>query len=269
MKKIVYKTIVLLALSIFITACSSDDNNEKNTTGTGKLGLKFDNSFGDNDLILETQPNTTKNNEVLKINLVRYIVSNIVLTKADGTTFTYPKAQSYFIADEGDATAGYQFNLTDVPAGDYTKVKFGIGVDKEQWLLGASGQGDFLAKAQAKDLIWSWSAGYKFIAFEGTFTSSTVKTPVPFMVHTGQIGTAYNYTEVTLDLPTKALVRTTITPAIHIVTDLSKILDGENTIKLSDYNKGGMGAMIMGGEALPKITANISKMFRIDHVHNN
>jgi hypothetical protein len=27
--------------------------------------------------------------------------------------------------------------------------------------------------------------------------------------------------------------------------------------------------MIMGGEALPKITTNISKMFRVDHVHND
>lgn len=89
------------------------------------------------------------------------------------------------------------------------------------------------------------------------------------MIHTGQIGGAYNYTEVTLDLPTKALVRKNIKPAIHVVTDLSKILDGENTIKLSDYNEAGMGAMIMGGEALPKITTNISKMFRVDHVHND
>jgi hypothetical protein len=267
MRKILYKAAAILALSAFVTACSSDDA-EDNKAETGKIGLKFDNSFGDNDLILETQSNTTKNNEVLKINVVRYIVSNIVLIKADGTSFTYPKAQSYFIADESDA-AGYQFDLTDIPTGDYTKIKFGIGVDKEQWQLGAAGQGDFLAKAQAKDLLWSWSAGYKFLAFEGTFTSATVTTAAPFMIHTGQIGTAYNYTEVTLDLPTKALVRSNIKPAVHIVTDLSKILDGENTIKLSDYDEAGMGAMIMGGEALPKITTNISKMFRVDHVHND
>ncbi|OOV17594.1 MbnP family protein [Flavobacterium sp. LM4] len=267
MKKILYK-LIIVTLGIFITSCSSDDEQNNTATETGKLGLKFDNSYNDNDLILDTQVITTANNEKLKVNVVRYIVSNIVLTKSDGTTFTYPKAKSYFIADEDDA-AGYQFDLADIPAGDYTKVKFGIGVDKEQWQLGASGQGDFLAKAQAKDLLWSWSAGYKFLAFEGTFTSATVTESSSFMIHTGQIGTSYNYIEVTLDLPTKALVRKNITPAIHVVTDLSKILDGENTIKLSDYNEAGMGAMIMGGEALPKITANISKMFRIDHVHND
>jgi hypothetical protein len=267
MKKILYKAIVLLVISTSITACSNDDDENANAE-TGKIGLKFDNSYGTNDLILDTQTNTTVNNEKFKINVVRYIVSNIVLTKADGSTFTYPKAKSYFIADES-TVAGQKFELTDIPAGDYTKVKFGIGVDKEQWLTGASGQGDFLAKAQAADLLWSWSAGYKYFAFEGTFTSATVTTPTSFMIHTGQTGTAYNYTEITLDLPTKALVRGNISPDIHIVTDLSKILDGQNTIKLSDNNMGGMGAMIMGGTILESITANISKIFRVDHVHND
>ncbi|MFM2370190.1 MAG: hypothetical protein RL619_2511, partial [Bacteroidota bacterium] len=90
-----------------------------------------------------------------------------------------------------------------------------------------------------------------------------------FMVHTGQTGTDYNYTEVTLDLPTKAMVRTTITPEIHVVADVSKIIDGTNKIKLSDNNVGGMGAMIMGGTSLPLITANLNGMFTVAHVHND
>lgn len=266
MKKILYKAVAILAITVAVSACSSD--NDEGISGTGKIGLKFDNSFGLNDLILETQGNKTSNNEVLKITNVKYIVSNVVLTKSDGTLFTYPKAKSYFIADEA-SDAGYKFILTDIPAGDYVKVKFGIGVDKEQWQLGASGQGDFLAQAQVAGMLWNWTAGYKFLAFEGNFTSATVTTPVPFMIHTGQTGTDYNYTEVTLDFPTKALVRTNIQPDVHIITDLSKILDGPNKIKLSDYNKGGMGAMIMGGATLPLITANVATMFRVDHVHND
>ena len=267
MKNTLYRALAIVTLSMSLFSCSSDDNNET-ITGNGKITLKFDNSYGANDLILNTQGNTTSNNEVLKINLVKYIVSNVVFTKADGTTFPYPKNKSYFIADESTA-AGQQFQLADIPAGDYTKVKFGIGVDEEQWKLGAAGQGDFLAKADAAGMMWSWAAGYKFLAFEGTFTSSTVTTATPFMIHTGKTGTDYNYTEVTLDLPTKALVRTNITPAVHIITDLSKIIDGKNKIKLSDNNMGGMGAMIMGGANLPLITQNISAMFRVDHVHND
>jgi hypothetical protein len=266
MKNTFYKALAIVALSIALTSCSNDDNDD--VSGSGKIILEFDNAFGTNDLILNTQGNTTSNNEVLKVSLVKYIVSNVVLTKADGTTFTYPKSKSYFIADQATA-AGREFELSDVPAGDYVKVKFGIGVDEDQWKLGASGQGDFLAQADAAGMMWSWAAGYKFLAFEGTFTSATVANATPFMIHTGKTGTDYNYTEVTLDLPTKALVRTTIKPEVHIITDLSKIIDGTNKIKLSDNNMNGMGAMIMSGANLPLITKNVSTMFRVDHVHND
>lgn len=267
MKNTLYKALALVAISISLTACSNDDN-KNDLSGSGSLILEYDNGFGANDLILNTQGNTTSNNEVLKVSLVKYIISNVVLTKADGTTLVYPKSKSYFIADEGSAD-GHEFKLTDIPAGDYTKVKFGIGVDEDQWKLGASGQGDFLAKADKAGMLWSWAAGYKFLAFEGTFTSATVTTATSFMIHTGKTGTNYNYTEVTLDLPTKALVRTAITPTVHIKIDLSKIIDGTNKIKLSDNNAGGMGAMIMGGANLPLITQNISAMFKVDHVHND
>lgn len=265
MKNLIYKAIAVLALSATFTACSNDDET---ISGTGNLAIEFDNSFKGDDLILDTQANTTASNEVLKISSIKYIISNIVLTKEDGTTFTYPKSESYFIVNEADL-ATHVLNLKDVPAANYTKVTFGIGVDKEQWDAGATGQGDFLATAQAAGMMWSWSAGYKFVAFEGTFTSATVTTPVPFKVHTGQTGTDYNYTTVALDLQTKALVRSTITPQIHIITDLAKILNSTNVIKLSDNNPNGTGANIMGGANLPLVTANVATMFSVDHVHND
>lgn len=265
MKNLLNKAIAIIAISVVFAGCT---NNDEVISGTGNLGLEFDNAFGSNDLILNTQTNTTSNNEVLKISTIKYIISNIVLTKEDGTTFVYPKSESYFIVDEA-TEASHLLELTNVPAANYTKVKFGIGVDKAQWELGATGQGNFLATAQAAEMMWSWSAGYKFLAFEGVFTSPTIANSTAFMVHTGQTGTDYNYTEVTLDLPTKAMVRTTIAPEVHVVADLSKIIDGTNKIKLSDNTMGGMEAMIMGGANLPLITANLKGMFTVAHVHND
>lgn len=259
MKNLLNKAIAIIAISAAFASCSSD---EVAVTGTGNLDIEFDNSYGDNDLILSTQENTTSNNEVLKINTLKYIISNIVLTKEDGTTYTYPKSQSYYIIDESDSEKRIA-GLVDIPAGNYTKVTFGIGVDKAQWDLGATGQGDFLATAQAAGMMWNWSAGYKFVAFEGTFTSPTVTTTTDFKVHTGQTGTDYNYTEVTLTLPSNAMVRTTITPEIHVVADASKIIDGTNKFKLSD------SATIMGGSSLALITANLTNMFTVAHVHND
>ncbi|MFT3793842.1 MbnP family protein [Flavobacterium sp.] len=259
----------LAAATMLLTSCNSDDDNAiTNTTGTGNLKVEYDNSYAGNDLILGTQPNTTSNAEVLKISTVKYIVSNIVLIDENGVAFTYPKSQSYFIINEADENS-LMLNLQNIPAANYTKIKFGIGVDQAQWELGADGQGDFLAHADAEEMLWSWSAGYKFLAFEGQFTSPSVTTETDFMVHTGKTGSDYNYTEVTLDLPQKALVRSAITPEIHVVADLSQIIDGGNKIKLTDHNMGGMGAMIMGGAALPLITQNLNAMFHVAHVHND
>lgn len=257
--------LAVMAMACALFSCSKE---EENISGQGNIGLEFDNVFGSADLILNTQSNVTSQGETLKISDVKYIVSNIVLTKEDGTKFIYPKSESYFVVDELN-TLTHEIELEKIPAGNYTKITFGIGVDKAQFDLGATGQGDFLTKAQDAGMMWSWSAGYKFVLFEGMFTSSTVTTDTMFMVHTGQTGTNYNYTEITLDLPSKAMVRTNITPDVHIFADVAKIIDGNNKILLSDNNMGGMGAMIMGGANLPLITANLNGMFTVNHVHNN
>lgn len=265
MKNLLNKAIVIIVLSTVFAGCTS---NEEVISGTGNLGLEFDNSFGANDLILGTQTNTTSNNEILKINRIKYIISNIVLIKEDGTTFTYPKSESYFIVDEATESS-HLLELINVPAANYTKVKFGIGMDQAQYNLGETSQGAFLAKAQAAAMIGSWSQGYINLDFEGSFTSSTVTSATNFMVYAKKTAAANNYTEVTLDLPTKAMVRTTISPEIHIVSDVSKIVDGTTKFKLSDYTMTGMGAMIMDGANLSLITANLKGMYTVAHVHND
>jgi hypothetical protein len=261
-------TIAILVITLVLTSCSKDDNNSNTLTGQGKLSVEFDNVFGDANLILNSQANVTSQGETLNISDVKYIISNIELTKEDGTVFVYPKANSYFIVSEANL-ASQVLELENIPAGNYTKIKFGIGVDETQYNAGETVQGDFFAAAQNENMAWTWSAGYKHVLFEGMFTSATVATPTVFMVHTGKSGANYNYTNVTLNFPDKALIRTTITPDVHIFANVAKIIDGTNKVKLTDNNMGGMGAMIMSGDNLPLITANLTDMFTVDHVHND
>lgn len=259
-------TLAVLATTLVLASCSNDSKDD--TSGTGNIGIEFDNVYGDANLILDTQSNVTSQNETLKISAVKYIVSNIVLTKEDGSTFTYPKSQSYFIVDESDEES-QTLDLTGIPAGNYTKIKFGIGVDQQQYELGATAAGNFWTLAQNEGMEWGWTGGYKHVLFEGLFTSATVTEPTSFMVHTGKQSEAYNYAEVTLNFPNSAQVRTNVTPDVHIFADVSKIIDGTNKINLSANNGMGMGAMIMGGENLTLITQNLPGMFTVNHVHND
>lgn len=250
--------IAVVAIVLAFTSCSKDDEA---VSGVGKLTVEFDNVYKTATFAFATNY-TNSNNEVVSITQAKYIVSNIVLTKKDGTIFIIPKSDSYFIVDEAIA-ASTNLNLINIPAGDYKSIKFGIGVDQAQWELGADGQGDFLTQAQTAGMMWNWTGGYKFVNFEGSFTSSSVTTATNFQVHTGKTGTAYNYTEVTLNFPDNALVRKTITPTVHLFADLSKIIDGTNVINLSEQ------AAIMGGAKLTLVTENVSSMFSINHVHND
>lgn len=269
MKNTVNNILAVLATALLLISCNDSDNSFlSNPVGKGSLTVEFDNSFAGNDLILNAPNMATSGNEVLKISNIKYIVSNIVLTDENGNVFTYPKSESYFIINEADPGSLF-LTLSNIPAANYTRLQFGIGVDRAQWELGAEGQGDFLSHADAQDMLWSWASGYKFLALEGKFTSTTVSADTDFMIHTGKTGTAYNYAEITLELPQKALVRTGLTPEIHVVADLSKTIDGAQKIRLSDHNMGGMGAMIMGGQTLEVITQNLLEMFSVAHVHND
>lgn len=258
------KIAAVVAIAISLFSCSNDDEI---ISGEGNLKLEFDNTYGTANFAFNTEY-TNSNGEKVKATQLKYIVSNIVLTKADGTTFTYPKSSSYFIVDEA-TTASQILNLANIPAADYTSVKFGIGVDRAQWELGATGQGDFLAAAQTAGMTWNWTGGYKFVAFEGNATSATLTTPRNYRVHTGKVVVnnveTYNYAEITIPFPSVAKVRTTITPQVHIIADAKKIVDGENKIAVT----AGTSGDIMSGDRLALITANVSKMFTIDHVHND
>jgi hypothetical protein len=252
--------VAVMALALVFTSCSDDDNNK--ITGQGNLKLEFDNMYGSSNLAFNT-PYPNSNGEVVKINNAIYIISNIVLTKTDGSTYIVPKSQSYFFVNEANV-ASTILNLPNIPAGNYNKVTFGVGVDQAQFDAGASGQNGMWEIAQGLGMTWSWTAGYKFIKFEGTYTSSTTTTDTPFKVHTGKTGDVYNYAEVTLDFPDNALVRTNITPQVHIMADLKKLIDGTTKINFDE------GASVMGGTKVQNISANnVPTLFEVRHVHND
>lgn len=274
--------IAFFASSLFLTACNSDDSSsiiEENTFGDAEL--YFDNGVNGDKLILGNSYKYS-NGETLTINRFNYIISNVILIKADGTEYVYPKAKSYFVvSEEADL---HTISLENIPAGDYVKVKFGLGVDNQRYLEGETAQQEFWNYAASHNLTWTWSTGYRFINFEGTFTPATAAkhedpaheepgTGTPgmynFQIHQGSNTATDNYREITLNLPTTARVRKGDKPSIHIITDANKIADGTNKIVLKDnLNAAGTNASIMGGENLIKIAENTLQMFTVDHVHN-
>lgn len=258
MKFQIKNSVAVLALALAFTSCTDDNET---ISGEGAIKLEFDNVYGAANLAFNT-PYTNTNGEVIKVTNAIYIISNIVLTKEDGSTYTVPKSESYFFVNEADA-ASTILNLPNIPAANYTKVSFGVGVDQAQFNAGADGQGTMWTDAQALKMTWSWAAGYKFLRFEGT-VNSTSRKDAAFRVHTGKTGDIYNYTTINLDFPSKAKVRTDVTPDVHIFADLKKVIEGKTVINFED------ALDVMGGTPVQNISANnVPTMFTIDHVHND
>ena len=258
----------VLAASFFVSCSSNDDT--VNTNEKGNVQLYFDHTFNGDKLLLDTSFYTNSNNESLQISRFSYIISNVRLVNDKGETFTYPKNNSYFIIDNGANQV--TIDLTNVPAGNYTSIIFGIGVDQEKYLTGETDQQEFWDLAAQHEMTWAWITGYKFLNMEGVFRSSEVEGNPNFKVHVGSHGTALdNYKEVTLQLPNSARVRENMSPSIHFLVDANKVLDGANKIKLSDnLNPAGTTASIMVNADLSvKIFQNVTEMFTIDHVHNS
>ena len=269
MKNLYHAFAALMAASILLVSCDDNDNSvNSGYEGTyGDAEVFFENGVAGDALVLGTSY-TNSNGETLTINKLNYIVSNFVLIDENANEYAYPQNESYFvISQSGDLNT---VHLDNLPAGNYTKIRFGIGVDQQRYLQGETAQQSFWDLATQYDLTWTWSTGYKFINFEGTFTSPQNAEAKAFQVHQGSNTATDNYREVTLNLPTTARVRQDITPSIHMISDANVILDGTNKISLfQNLNAAGTSAAIMGGENLIKIASNTTAMFAVEHVHND
>ncbi len=264
------KKIALAVLTFtFVISCDKDDVpvTTDSTATTGGLTLKFDNVVSTtkglyDDLVLGSYSFTTSSGEVITVTDINYIISNIVLIKEDGKEVPYSK-DSLFIINEKQAKE--KIELSSIPVGKYSKVRFGVGVEKSFWEKGEAAQQTFWDKAKLdiNKMTWSWTSGYKFVLFEGNFKSTVDTESKVFKVHLGGYTPNNNYREVTVNLPTVAEVKGGEKPSVHIYADVKHIIDGHEPIRFSE------GTAIMNGEKLVKVAENLEHVFSVDHVHNH
>ncbi|REA60147.1 hypothetical protein DSL64_15855 [Dyadobacter luteus] len=278
MKNIFHKCFAaLFAATILFSASSCSESPSTSPTPEpvasdgGKLRLEFDNVVGDKNLVLNGVTYKNASGEDFIVTKFNYFISNIKLTKADGSIFTVPQDSSYFLIKE-DTKASQFVTLNNVPVGDYTAVEFMVGVDslrntspieKRQGVLDPSGS------MMEDGMYWAWNSGYIFVKLEG---SSSKGNPVngKFYYHIGLFGgynerTVNNTRIIKVNFGTlKAPVTLSQTPEVHFLVDVLKVFDGAATnIKIAEYNS------IMGGqpEKSQQIANNYLNMFTLDHIH--
>ncbi len=260
---------IVVIYSLLLLNCSSDDAGEQ----WGPVQIKFENRFeGLSPIILNNTIQTSSNGQKHRFSALKYIVSNFTLTQSNGETFTYhlnDPDKGAFVVDQNDAVINeVTFDLDSIPAGTYTKVKFGLGISQDAYLLGGESQGEFWAEASDEGMTWAWAAGYIFVKLEGVYGDAL---NTNFLNHTGNMGnvsengTPNLYREIEINFPTPMEVSSQAFPAIHFIADLNQYLSGETDLILNSTNHEDMGS----SEHLVDVTNNLSHMFSVSHIHNN
>lgn len=248
--KTLTKYFFLFVTLIAAVSCSKDDDNPV----ANNITLHFNNTFKNTTIILgdATSSTATVNisaeGQVHHFSELKYVISNIRLVKADGGEIPY----NINDLDNGatvvnqSKTQSLDYVLSNIPVGEYSQIKFGLGVKPELNTLDEARFPDFYAEAGANDteMHWEWGTGYRFTKIEGFYDTDNKV----LSIHTGSTvegtdGEPDTYTQgvdayrdVTLTLPNNAVVGTR-SPKITIVADFDKLLSGEiNTITLGAEN---------------------------------
>ncbi|OAQ39694.1 hypothetical protein A5893_08915 [Pedobacter psychrophilus] len=250
------KLLLMVAIAaVAFMSCKKEDAGE--ITGSGTLNFEFENVVGNQPLVLTTQNYTNTKGESYKVDMFKYYVSNIQLLKADGSIYNVP--ESYFLIDQSDAST-LKPSLSNLPAGDYTKISYTIGVDSARNFAGA--QTGVLAPEKA--MFWSWNSGYVFVKMEGTSPTSTAANHNLIFHIGGASATVNAIRKVSFNIDPNILrIRTDKSPIIHFKADVAAMFNGKQNISFATYNSmhGGLPALI--------IADNYAQgMFSLDHIHN-
>ncbi len=263
MKSLLKSGLALMATTLILSSCEKTEMEDPNATNT--VTIEFDNRFGAQELKLGGTEIVNKSGEPYTVTTLNYFVSDLKLMNEMGEMVSFP--DQYFLIKESDA-ATHKIELKDVPSGTYHHLSFTLGVDSLKSVSDVTERTGVLDVASYGDdnMYWSWNMGYIFFKMEGNSPVVNVMGGDEYQFHIGGFGgkdavTPNNLKKVELHIDDMAKVSQSLSPQIHVLFDISKVMDGVNTIKLTET------PMIHNPMVGTKISANYSGAFSVDHVH--
>ncbi len=222
----------------------------------GKVSITFNNMAGTENLALNTGNYINANGDSFTVSVFRYYISNIVLTKDDGTT--YKQHESYHLVNTSNGIT-HTLELDSVPPGTYTGINFLLGVDSARNTSGPQ----LGALDPVLGMFWDWNQGYIFMMMEGKSPSSTSYNNF-LSFHLGGFTVPYNC--IRKITPTfgadNLVVSKDHTSKIGIKTDILKMFSTPNKIRFAFTSEA------MGGAVGVSIADNCVNMFSVTSIEN-
>lgn len=249
--------LALLCPILMLSSCKKN-NDENNGTTKSSFIMEFEHQVNAAPLSLNTVSYKNAKGEDFKISTFKYYVSNIKLSKADGTTFIVP--ESYFLIDESKSTSKL-ITVTDIPTGDYTRIEYTIGVDYARNFAGAQTG----ALDPVNGMFWTWNSGYIFVKLEGSSPQSKAANNA-LTFHIGGVVDPNNTirtfsAEINSINPLR--IRSDAKPDMHFIVNAAALFTGSTDVSFATLN------FTMGGANSVIVANNYAKgLFRLDHIHN-
>jgi hypothetical protein len=240
--------IAVLAIILLQVACKGKDPQPANST----VNITMKHEVNGQNLELESGSYTNTSSENYSVSTFKYIVSNFVLTKTDGSVVTLTKDKCIHFVNASEV-ASQSFQLTDVPAGDYASLSFVYGIDSA---TNMSQSHDGVPGSTG--MFWAWNSGYIFMKYEGKRADNT-----EFVYHiagsggTVDVPAGNNVRLVTIPFGgAKLSVGGDVSPKLTVNVNTAKIFDGTSTFTIQNL---GM-IMTTTGDA-GRIASNAAQMY--------
>lgn len=267
-----------LWVGLFVAVLFSCQETENPTISEkGEMIVKFDNYVGSETMVLEELGSTnyrytTDHGQAFNITRFGYYISHVKLSGPNGEVFVdemnatadASQIRGYYRVVQGEPDT-YNIHLKEVPAGQYNKITFTLGVREDGIQEGAVG--GILDRA-AGGWFWNWNSGFIHYLIEGHSPASlrdenrvqlhiggwknipaTDETPQRFFD---------NNVEISLPFDATVTVSGTLRPSPHIVMDLLKVI-GE--ADLATQNN------IHSPAAAVPFAQRLAAAFVVDHTH--
>lgn len=182
MKTLKFSTYILFSFLFIATSCKKEGCTDETATNYNEdakkddgtctytndeelatFKMKFDHKWGNTwaDFYMNQDLTHPGNNETMNFQILQYYISGVQLKKEDGTWWS--EEESYHLITATEANTAPSIEI-DAPIGNYTGVKYRIGVDSTRNVSGAQTG----ALSPSNGMFWSWNTGYIFVKAEGT-----------------------------------------------------------------------------------------------------
>jgi hypothetical protein len=186
----------------------------------------------------------TSRQDVLQLEEIAYILSNVRLQTTSGKFYTVPN--SYHLVRQSSrfgAIERMRITIPNIPAGDYKEVEFLIGVDSlRNFRIDQVGDLD-----PNNGMAWDWNTGYKFFVMEGRVLSNDTMRSLVY--HVGDIANLRLRQQQTVATAFKMTDGGTVTRKLNF--DVNKVFSSSHIIDPKAVRN------VMGGPRASELADNV------------